>query len=197
MREYTLNDVVAAALKLYTVDKIEPCRESILSTLEKNNELPVELAEKAIQTITYGVEMDILRGRKVSSFVKSLYDELVNGIPKSYGVLAKVPNVYEQFKKKNQIAELAFSSKFVGTVGDKLQTSLSVITSRKINWDGGSFISNLAADDDGNLYSFISKAIMLETQYKVKAKIKGHKEDSYNNMAKVTVLNYLKVLSDE
>lgn len=201
MKEYTTIQVVAAAIAVIE-SSINPLLighfsaiESMTDELEKNNNLPLDRAERAIEEVIYGIEMDILRGKSISEFTKSLHRALSSGVATSYqfSLLSKVPTMVKQFQAKNRIAELALGSEYVGTVGGKVEFTATVIDSRNIRWAGGSFNSTVVVDENNNLYVFGSKSLLEEKSYTIKGKIKKHEVSPFLSNAKTTQLHYVKV----
>ena len=197
MQTYATNQIVAAVLAIN--DQLADYNvNDIADYLASHTDIDTERANTVINTINYGIGMDILRGVKIGAFITALYETLnkdVNTLRNSFGILVSTPKIYAQYLKKNQITEVAASSKYVGEIGDRLEQILTVLDSKVIRWYGGSFILTTAVDHNHNLYTFSTKTLLAEgKQLNIRAKIKDHKVDQHLNMIKVTNLNYVKVL---
>lgn len=116
---------------------------------------------------------------------------------KELGLMAWAPKVAVDYERKDQVREVSaryeYVSRYVGRLGETIETPFTLIDSRYITsmdcW------AVYGADDDGNLIFYWAKNRdrVCETG-SIRGRVKSHREDAYRNDARVTALNYVKVL---
>lgn len=200
--KYTVLEAVAASIvydENYTDEQFVTKYPNITAVLDFYTNLPYERAQEMIDTVVNGVTMRILKGITVSNFQQNLNALLQNPAEKitsrNYNILRYTPSVCETFVKDNALADLTYGSDYVGEVGKPIFVDLKILRCNFIAMYG--FYVALASDANGNLYTFNPKEMLGETSgfnYKIKGKVKAHTVDKYVSNAKVTRLNYVKVL---
>lgn len=176
----------------------------------KNNVLPKPLpvltdelrtrAQEMIDLLHGGWTMQLLRGQQLSNFVASVAKLLEKDTVTNMdaGILAYVPSLYVKAVEKNEFLEkvtpLSMESKYIGTVGSKVEETVEVLKSSFIEKFGCSSV--LAVTADGNMVQFFTQKandFPIDSKVTVRAKVKMHFVDAYNNGAQTTRLNYVKV----
>jgi hypothetical protein len=116
---------------------------------------------------------------------------------KDFGVLAWAPKVADDYQRKDHVREVSaryeHHSRYVGHTRDKITTNFTLIEKRYIKsmdcW------AVYGVDDNGNLLFYWARSLDKVCEVgQISARIKNHKEDEYRSNARVTVLNYVKVL---
>ena len=162
------------------------------------NEIHVKQAEGIIQYLQQTVIMQSLQN-KVDSFLSQM-TELVTNLEvtnKDIGIIAWAPHVADQYQKKDHVREVSaryeHHSRYVGHVRDRITTNFTLIEKRYIKsmdcW------AVYGADDAGNLLFYWARSLDKVCEVgKISGRIKDHKEDEYRSNARVTTLNYVKVI---
>lgn len=153
-------------------------------------------AEAAVLALQQDMTMAMLKGRKVSDFVSNLVSAIGQdeASERDCGLFAFLPNMYEQLKARQQKEEtvvgLAYSSKAIGNVGDRVIVNLTVISARYLSsyncW------SVFGHDQNGNCLSFLTGKQDCSVSDTYTGKIKRVGNDAYHNGAMVTQLNFVK-----
>lgn len=153
-------------------------------------------AETAIQALQQDMTMSMLKGRKVSDFVSNFISAIGQdeASERDCGLFAFLPNMYGQLKARQQKEEtvvgLAYSSKAIGNVGDRVTVNLTVISARYLSsyncW------SVFGHDQNGNCVSFLTGKQDCSVSGTYAGKIKRVGNDTYHNGAMVTQLNFVK-----
>jgi hypothetical protein len=116
---------------------------------------------------------------------------------KDFGLLAWAPKLSDDYQKKDQVREISaryeYVSRYIGQIGDKIQTNFTLIDSRYIqSMNCHAVYGN---DDQGNLIFYWAKdEKKIVTSGRIHGRVKSHKQDSYRGNARVTTFNYVKVL---
>jgi hypothetical protein len=116
---------------------------------------------------------------------------------KEFGIIAWAPHLVDQYQRKDRIREVSLRyevhSRYVGHVRDKITTDFTLIEKRYVKSMDCWAVYGHDAND--NLLFYWAKNLDKVCEVgRIEARIKDHKEDEYRNDAKVTVLNYVKVL---
>jgi len=196
--EYTVTQIVAAAiLRAESSNDSTAEPRDIGSLISQGAELPLDRAQEMILAIKQNFTMKILCGQTPRGFLLSLSQELEDPDKKSskIGLLNYVPQVYNTQVQTQAAADLSFSSKFQGRVGEKIAFRARVIRCKYIASHG--FFTALVLDPQGNVYHYSPKAQLdLNQEFQIQGRIKAHKLDSFNNNAETTYLNYVKILEE-
>lgn len=116
---------------------------------------------------------------------------------RDFGILAWAPKLADDYQKKDNVREISaryeHSSRYVGRIGDKIETGFTLIDKRYIKtmdcW------AVYGCDDNGNCIFYWAKNLDKVCEVgKIAGRIKSHNEDEYRGKARVTTLNYVKVL---
>ena len=215
--KYPTVNVVAAAIAAYEFnDKkifrethsegkiVTPNRQLISDSLSGNsipfciNDIHIKQAEGIIQYLQQTVIMQSLQN-KVDRFLGQI-TELVSDkelLSSNFGIVAWVPHLADQYQRKDRVREVSaryeYHSRYVGHARDKITTDFTLIEKRYIKsmdcW------AVYGSDANDNLIFYWAKtADKICEVGKISGRIKDHREDPYHNDAKVTTLNYVKVL---
>lgn len=153
-------------------------------------------ADEAIAVVQGDATMKILLGRTMSDFAKNLVELIGKETASEYdaGLMAYLPmsalRVRESQEKQEKVATIAFSSKYLGTVGSKIAVNFTVIESRFLqNYNCWSVFGH---DAEGNCVRYTTSKKELTESGQIQGKIRELIEDNYRNGAQVTVMNYVK-----
>jgi hypothetical protein len=155
-------------------------------------------ADGIIQYLEQTVIMQSLKStpdRFLAQVSATLANKLVN--VKDFGIIAWAPHLVDQYQKKDHVRETSaryeYTSRYIGKVGDKLEMNFTLIEKRYIQTID--CFSVFGVTDNDNLVFYWAKTLDKVCEVgKISGRIKEHKLDEYRNNAKVTVLNYVKVL---
>jgi hypothetical protein len=155
-------------------------------------------AEEIVQYLEQTVIMQSLKGTP-DRFLADLSTTLANKevSVKEFGIVAWAPHLVDQYQRKDRVREVSaryeVHSRYVGHVRDKITTDFTLLEKRYIkNMDCWAVYGYDAND---NLLFYWARSLDKVCEVgRIEARIKDHKEDEYRNDAKVTVLNYVKVL---
>jgi len=116
---------------------------------------------------------------------------------KDFGIVAWAPKLVDDYQRKDRVREVSaryeHHSRYVGHTRDKITTNFTLIEKRYIK--SMDCYAVYGADDAGNLLFYWAKTLDKVCEVgKISGRIKDHKEDEYRSNARVTVLNYVKVL---
>ena len=162
------------------------------------NEIHVKQAEGIIQYLQQTVIMQSLQN-KVDSFLSQM-TELVTNLEvtnKDIGIISWAPHIADQYQKKDHVREVSaryeHSSRYIGKVGDKITTDFTMIEKRYIK--SMDCFAVYGYDGNDNLIFYWAKvADKICEVGKISGRIKAHTEDKFRGNARVTTLNYVKVL---
>lgn len=113
------------------------------------------------------------------------------------GLLAWAPKLADDYQKKDAVRELSaryeHSSRYVGKIGDKIETGFTLLDKRYIKTMDCYAVYGY--DDNGNCLFYWAKTLDKVCEVgRIKGRVKAHNEDDYRNKARVTYLNYVKVI---
>lgn len=154
------------------------------------------VAVEAITALQHDMTMSTLRGRKVSEFTSALILALgqEESTERDCGMLAFLPNMYEQLKARQQkeetVSGLAHSSRELGRVGEKITVNFTVINCRYLS--SYNCYSVFGHDGNGNCVGFLTAKEDCTKSGMYTGKIKRVGPDHYNSGAMVTSLNFVK-----
>ena len=113
-----------------------------------------------------------------------------------FGILAWAPHVADQYRKKDAVKEISahyeHTSHYIGKVGDKLEIDFTLIERKYIrNMD----CYAVYGFSGNNLVFYWAKNLDKVCEVgRIHGRVKSHSKDEYHNDARVTTLNYVKVL---
>lgn len=217
--KYPTINVVATAIAVYEYNgskivrdlvtnedgtKILPNRQLITEYLAGQrgtflvNDIHVKQAEGIIQYLQQTVIMQSLQN-KVDSFLSQM-TELITNLEvtnKDIGIIAWAPHVADQYQKKDHVREVSaryeHRSRYIGKVGEKITTDFTMIENRYIKTMD--CFAVYGYDGNDNLIFYWAKvADKICEVGKISGRIKAHNEDKFRGNARVTTLNYVKVL---
>lgn len=179
-------------------------RQLITDSLEGNsipfivNDFHVKEAEGIVQYLQQTVIMQSLRGTP-DKFLSHI-SEIINNkeiSAKDFGIVAWAPKLADDYQKKDHVREISaryeYRSNYVGRVGDKIELAFTLIEKRYIKsmdcW------AVYGVNEQDNLIFYWARTLDKVCEVgRIHGRIKNHKEDEYKNKARITVLNYVKVL---
>jgi hypothetical protein len=157
-----------------------------------------EQADGIIAYLEQNVIMQSLKGtpdRFLSQVSEMLSRKEVN--IKEFGIIAWAPHLVDQYQKKDQIRETSsryeYTSRYTGRIGEKVTIDFTLIEKRYIQ--STDCYAVYGVNEHDNLVFYWAKTLDKVCEVgKIQGRIKAHREDEYRNDAKVTILNYVKVL---
>jgi hypothetical protein len=185
-------------------NEIQPNRQLIANHLEgKNSNLRVNdhyiaEAEGIVQYLQQTMIMQSLKGTP-DRFLGQLTELLSQQdlLPRDFGILAWAPKLVDDYQKKDHVRELSaryeYRSNYVGRVGDKIDLGFTLIEKRYIKSMDCWAVYGINEQDNIIFYWAKNSDKVCEVG-KISGRIKSHKEDEYRGNARVTTLNYVKVL---
>jgi hypothetical protein len=164
-------------------------------TVQLTDEL-LSAADDLKVTIEHAVTMEMLTKGYVPAFLKSIHDLLTEDTMhiNNAGIIVWAPKLTVDIQRSRDIKEISaayeLSSKFVGKPGDRIEFDFTLIEKRFVRsidtW------SAYGHNEQGNLVQFLTKHEELCASGRIRARIKSHDNNRYHNMAKVTVVNFVK-----
>ena len=202
------NSVVVRNVMLDTNgNELQPNRQLIADYLEgrssnlRVNDHYIAEAEGIIQYLQQTVLMQSLKGgsgtpeRFLGQITELLSQQ--NILATDFGILAWAPKLADDYQKKDHVRELSaryeYRSRYIGKVGEKLELAFTLIEKRYIKsmdcW------AVYGVNDQDNLVFYWARNLDKVCEVgKISGRVKAHQEDGYRNKARVTTLNYVKVL---
>lgn len=162
------------------------------------NEFHQKEADGIVQYLQQVIIMQSLKGTP-NRFLGQVVDLISNQTisSKDFGIIAWVPKLADDYQRKDRVREVSaryeHHSRYVGHTRDKITTPFTMLEKRYVKsldcW------AVYGHDDSGNLLFYWARSLDKVCEVgKISARIKDHREDEYKNNARVTVLNYVKVL---
>jgi hypothetical protein len=115
---------------------------------------------------------------------------------KEFGIIAWAPHLTDQYYRKDQAREISAryesSSKYIGRLGEKIKIDFTLIEKRYIKSMDCYAVYGFSGDSLVFYWAKNSDKICEVGQ--IQGRVKSQKEDGYRNNARVTTLNYVKVL---
>ena len=162
------------------------------------NDFHRKQAEGVIQYIEQNVIMQSLKG-KPDSFLSLINELLANKEvgPNTFGRIAWAPHLVEQYQRQDHVRELSARheriSRYTGRIGETVTVDFTLIEKRYIQSTDCYAVYGYTEHD--NLVFYWAKTLDRVCEVgRIQGRVKAHREDDYRNNAKVTVLNYVKVL---
>jgi len=162
------------------------------------NDFHLKQAEGIIQYLQQTVIMQSLKGttdRFLGQMTELLSAQEISA--RDFGIVAWAPKLADDYQRKDRIREVSAQyehhSRYVGQTRDRITTDFTLIEKRYVKsmdcW------AVYGADNNDNLLFYWAKSLDKVCEVgKITGRIKDHKEDEYRNNARITVLNYVKVL---
>lgn len=184
--------------------EILPNRQLIADHLEgrrdifRINDHYIAQAEGIITYLQQTVIMQSLKGtpdRFLSQIVELITNQAVD--LRDIGILAWAPKIADDYQKKDHVREISsryeHSSRYVGRVGDKIETGFTMIEKRYVK--SMDCYAVYGYDDHGNCLFYWAKTLDKVCEVgRIHGRVKAQHQDEYRNNARVTTLNYVKVL---
>lgn len=217
-KEFPTLNVLATAIAAYefnqrqilrnpvTVDNLArfPNRQLITDYVQGNggpfivNDFHIKQAEGVNQYLQQTVIMQSLKGapdRFLAQLAALIAEQDI--AVKDFGIVAWAPHLADQYQRKDHIREVGAryerSSRYIGRIGDKITTDFTLIEKRYVKSMDCFVVYGYDADD--NLITYWARTLDKVCEVgKISGRIKAHKEDEYHNNARVTVMNYIKVI---
>lgn len=178
-----------------------PNKQIMTSYLEEGNaieERHLQSADEVIQYIEQTILMNALSNIK-NDFLKTVSEILAKKdiTYRDFGIIAWAPKLMEDGRKQQAIKEIVAAyedtSSFIGKIGSKITVDFTLIEKKYIRsvecW------STFGKDTQGNLIFYWAKnPNKIVENGKISAKVKAHNVDARRNQAKVTTLNFVKVI---
>jgi hypothetical protein len=162
------------------------------------NDFHRKQADGVIQYIEQNVIMQSLRG-KPDHFLGILNEILANKevAPNTFGRIAWAPHLVEQYQQRDHVRELSARhermSRYTGRIGETVTVDFTLIEKRYIQSTDCYAVYGYTEHD--NLVFYWAKNLDKVCEVgRIQGRVKSHREEEYRNNAKVTVLNYVKVL---
>jgi hypothetical protein len=162
------------------------------------NEFHYKEAEGIVNYLQQTVIMQSLKGTP-DRFLAQLSELTTNQTVQEsdFGLIAWAPKLTDDYQKKDHIRELSaryeYRSNYVGRVGDKIEVGFTLIEKRYVKsmdcW------AVYGVNEQDNLIFYWARTLDKICEVgRISGRIKSHREDEYKNKARITVLNYVKVL---
>jgi hypothetical protein len=158
-----------------------------------------ESVEEAITYLQQVSMMQTLTNGKCDSFLGNVVDIIGNQETtiKEFGILAWVPKLLRDYQNKDRVREASslyeYRSRHFGRIGEKIEIQFTLLESRFITNMGCYAVYGHTADGDLVRYWAKDQSKIVK-QGQLSGRVKMHGTDSYHSNARVTNLNYVKVL---
>jgi len=131
----------------------------------------------------------------LGNIIKLLTEEKITG--RDLGILAWAPKVSDDYQKKDHVrqvsAQYELNSRYIGRVGEKVSMTFTHIESRYIT--SMDCYAVYGHNENGDLVFYWAKdQKKIVKQGRIQGKVKLHDTDRYHGNARVTTINYVKVL---
>jgi len=202
--EFNKSSIVRAPV---TIDGVGyyPNRQLIQTSLEGNTEHFVVNEfhyKQADGIITYlqqaGLMQTLVKGATdnfLGNIIKLLTEEKITS--RDLGILAWAPKMADDYQKKDQVRQVSAQfegrSRYIGKVGEKVTMTFTHIESRYITSMDCYAVYGHNENDDLVFYWAKDKKKIVE-QGRIQGKVKLHDTDKYHGNARVTTINYVKVV---
>jgi hypothetical protein len=175
-------------------------RELMLQILE-NNAVSKESFEQATEILNYLEQNSMLQTLTKGtpdSFLANILETLGQTTVKTreFGLVSWAPKLAHDYRKKEQArgisAQFEGSSRYIGSVREKVTIDFNLISSNYITNIG--CFAVYGHDQNGNLVFYWAKNKDSMVSGAISGRVKSHRLDERHGNAKVTTLNYVKVL---
>jgi hypothetical protein len=162
------------------------------------NDFHVKQAESIVQYLQQTGIMQTLINRNdrfLNQINQLLLESSLNS--KDFGIIAWAPKLVSDYQKKDHVREVSAQferrSRYIGKLGDKIQTDFTLIDSRYIqSMDCHAVYGH---DGEGNLLFYWAKeSKKIINSGRMQGRVKAHNQDTYRGNACVTTLNYVKII---
>ena len=184
--------------------ELKPNRQLITEYLEgkpsnlRVNDHYVAEAEGIVQYLQQTVIMQSLKGTP-DRFVGQLTELLSNQELElsDIGILAWAPKLVDDYQKKDHVRELGAryerTSRYTGRIGETITVGFTLIEKRYIQSQNCYAVYGVTEHD--NLVFYWARDLDKVCEVgRIQGRVKSQREEEYRNNARVTVLNYVKVL---
>jgi hypothetical protein len=162
------------------------------------NDFHRKQAEGIVIYLEQTVIMQSLRGTP-DRFLSQV-TEIINrkdGNIKEFGIIAWAPHLVDQYQQKEHVREVGAryerTSRYTGRIGETITATFTLIEKRYVQSTDCWAVYGVTEHD--NLVFYWAKNLDKVCEAgRIQGRVKSHREESYRNNAKVTVLNYVKVL---
>lgn len=127
---------------------------------------------------------------------KVLNDDEVTNF--NVAVMASIPKAFKQHQefvaRKEQLAKLAVVSEYVGTIKERIESDVNIISRRYVN-TCESYVINAVDENDNAITFWSGKDDYVEGKtLKIRGTVKSHEKDKYRNDIKTTTLGRVTLL---
>jgi len=179
-----------------------PNRQIIRETLDSEavvNQQQRDAADEIVVYLQQAEIMQTLTKGTADSFLVQINKLLANETVKAneLGLLAWAPKLMRDYQAKDRVREISSQyetkSRYVGREREKITVDFTMIDKRYFKETNSWLV--YGCDSDGNLMSYwANRADKVCETGKIQGRVKSHRQDSYRSNAKVTFLNFVKVL---
>lgn len=179
-----------------------PNRQIMRELLDSGAVVTEQHIKTAEETVVYLQQVEIMQTLTTghaNSFLKRIVELVSNETVKSneLGLMAWTPKLERDLRTRDTVREISAQyeshSKYVGKIKDKIVVDFTMIDKRYFK-DTDSW-SVYGYDSDNNLISYwANKEEKICDSGRIQGRVKNHAQDRYRNNAKVTALNFVKVL---
>jgi hypothetical protein len=156
-------------------------------------------AEELMNYLQQVSVMQTLQSGSIFGFLENIIKSFSSSTVKNrdIGILAWVPKLAEDYRKKDQIREVSakyeLNSRYVGKIGDKIIITFNLIESRYVKTLD--CFSVYGTDGNGNLIFYWAKdKNKIVDNVRIQGRVKNQQKDTRRGNAFVTTINYVKVL---
>ena len=156
-----------------------------------------EQAQELREYLEHCVVLQSLRGTP-DSFLSKISELLSNKETKKYefGIIAWAPHVADQYRKKDAVREISsryeYTSNYIGQVSEKIEIDFTMIDRRYVRSTDCYAVYGYSGN---NLVFYWAKTLDKVCEVgRIQGRVKSHRKDEYRGNARVTTLNYVKVL---
>lgn len=217
LKSYATLDVLATAIAAYEYNKRSIIRSPItvdgqgflsnrqlITDYVQGNGGPFvvkdihsDKAKDIVQYLEQTVIMQSLKGTP-DRFLAQINSTLANKNTniKEFGIIAWAPHLVDQYQQKDAAREVSsryeITSNYIGRIGEKISIDFTLIDKRYIKQMDCFVVYGVS---ENNLVFYWAKNLDKICEVgRIQGRVKEHKKDEYRNDARVTVLNYVKVL---
>lgn len=162
------------------------------------NEFHQKQAEGIVSYLQQTGLMQALTSRS-DKFLHQINQLLLNDTvdQRNFGILAWAPKLSDDCQKKDHVREVSAryerTSRCIGQIGDKIQSSFDLIDSKYVN--SANAYAVYGHDEHGNLIFYWAKdQEKIVKSGQIRGRIKQHDQNIYRGNAYVTTLHYVKML---
>lgn len=163
------------------------------------NDFHIKQAEGITQYLQHASLMQTLSNGKPDNFLGNIVELLIKEEigSRDLGIIAWAPKLTDDYQKKDHVREVSaryeIRSSYIGKVGEKITTNFTLIEQRYIHSMDCTAV--YGHDDAGNLIFYWAKdpKKIIKTG-SIQGRIKAHNPDKFRGNARVTTMNYVKVV---